>query len=143
MTGLAKFPSDIGLSRSLQDAAALFLKEELKLTISNAQQQVFHLHQPRVHRGLIASGDEFISSTDRLQQLRKHFPDLLAVEMEGAAVAQVCHEFCIPFSVIRTISDSADEQSAVDFLAFIREVASVYAFHTIRRLCAILPQEGC
>lgn len=142
LTGLARFPGHAGLSKNLQDAARFFLQEELKLAISASQQQVFHLHRPRVHYGLIASGDEFISSTDRLQQLRQHFPDLLAVEMEGAAVAQVCHEFGIPFSVIRTISDSADEQSAVDFLAFIREVASVYAFHTMRRLCSILIQDG-
>lgn len=143
LTGLAKFPSDAGLNRNLQDAAQIFLQEDLKFAISMDQQQVFKLHQPRVHRGLVASGDEFISGSERLQQLRKYFPELLAVEMEGAAVAQVCHEFGIPFSVIRTISDGADEQSAVDFLAFIREVAAVYAFHITRRLCPMLGQHGC
>jgi adenosylhomocysteine nucleosidase len=123
LTGQAKFSSDVGLSENLHTAAQLFLRDDLKSAISMAQQQVFHLVQPRVHRGLIASGDEFIGSADRLDELKGHFPDLLAVEMEGAAVAQVCFEFGIPFSVIRTISDSADEHSAVDFLAFIREVA--------------------
>ena len=143
LTGQSKFSSDVRLSESLHIAAQLFLQDDLKSAISITQQQAFHLIQPRVHRGLIASGDEFIGSAERLNELKGYFPDLLAVEMEGAALAQVCFEFGVPFSVIRTISDSADEHSAVDFLAFIREVASVYAFHTTRRFCSILLQEGC
>jgi adenosylhomocysteine nucleosidase len=143
LTGQTKFGSDLRLSGNLQAAAQQFLEKDLKQQISITHQQLFRLQQARVHYGLIASGDEFIGSTARLQELRQHFPDLLAVEMEGAAVAQVCFEFGIPFSVIRTISDSADEQSAVDFLSFIREVASVYAFHTTRHLCLILLEEGC
>lgn len=143
LTGRAKFSSDLELSDHLNNAAQQFIEEDLKQVISITQQGIFHLDRPRVYRGLIASGDEFIGSNDRLQELRKHFPDLLAVEMEGAAVAQVCFEFGIPFSVIRTISDCADAQSAVDFLAFIHEVASVYAFHTTRRLCSILLESGC
>jgi adenosylhomocysteine nucleosidase len=143
LTGQAKFASDLPLSGNLLAAARQFLEKDLKAEISIAQQHVFKLQHARVHYGLIASGDEFIGSTARLQELRQHFPDLLAVEMEGAAVAQVCFEFGIPFSVVRTISDGADEQSAVDFLSFIHEVASVYAFHTIRRLCSILIEEGC
>lgn len=55
--------------------------------------------------------------------------------MEGAAVAQVCFEFGIPFAVVRTISDEANADSAVDFLRFIDKVASQYAFHLIRRFC--------
>ena len=143
LTGQSRFASDVGLSEKLHRAASLFLENDLKSAISLTQQQIFGLHRPRVHRGLIASGDEFIGSTARLRELREDFPDLLAVEMEGAAVAQVCFEFGIPFSVIRTISDGADETSAIDFLAFIREVAAVYAFHTTRRLCSILVEDGC
>jgi adenosylhomocysteine nucleosidase len=143
LTGLSKFPADLGLNGNLHLAACEFVGKDLQQVIPFAQQRVFRLDRPRVHRGLIASGDEFIGSRTRLHELKNHFPDLLAVEMEGAAVAQVCFEFGIPFSIIRTISDSADEQSAVDFLAFIREVASVYAFHTTRRFCSILSGEGC
>lgn len=143
LTGLAKFSSDRELSNQLDYAARQFLNDDLKQAIPITQRQLFQIHRPRVHRGLIASGDEFIASSDRLQELRAHFPDLLAVEMEGAAVAQVCFEFGIPFSVIRTISDCANEQSPVDFLAFIRGVASVYAFHTTRHLCSLLLEDGC
>jgi adenosylhomocysteine nucleosidase len=138
LTGLSRFPSDAGINRYLLDAATNFLDQDLLTEISEENRANFNLHQPCIHQGLIASGDEFIASALRLQELKMDFPDLLAVEMEGAAVAQVCHEFGIPFSVIRTISDNANEDSAVDFLSFIRHVASVYAFHTIRRLCALL-----
>jgi adenosylhomocysteine nucleosidase len=138
LTGLSRFPSDTKINRYLLDAASDFLNQDLLTEISGENRSNFNLHQPCIHQGLVASGDEFIASALRLQELKMDFPDLLAVEMEGAAVAQVCHEFGIPFSVMRTISDNANENSAVDFLSFIRHVASVYAFHTTRRLCALL-----
>ena len=54
-------------------------------------------------------------------------PDIQCVEMEGAAVAQVCLEFGTPFTVIRTISDTADHNARVDFGKFIVEVANAYS----------------
>lgn len=143
LTGLSKFSSERKLSMQLEQAAQQFLDRDLIQQIAHTERKKLQINEARVHRGLIASGDEFISSATRLQELKKHFPDLLAVEMEGAAVAQVCFEFGIPFSVIRTISDGANEHSAVDFMEFIRQVASVYAFHTIQRFCKILLAEGC
>lgn len=143
LTGLSKFGSDVKLSALLANAAGQFLEKDLPAEISGDQRRVFRLQNAHLHRGLIASGDEFIHSAARTQELKQHFPDLLAVEMEGAAVAQVCFEFGIPFSVIRTISDGADEHSAVDFLAFIQQVAAVYAFHVTRRLCSLLQETGC
>ena len=77
-----------------------------------------------VHRGLVLSGDRFISSANDRTQLRALFDDELAVEMEGAAVAQVCAERKVPFAVIRAISDTADEAAASDFLEFIEEQAA-------------------
>jgi adenosylhomocysteine nucleosidase len=143
LTGLSKFSSELKLSMQLQRAAQQFLEMDLIRQIPEAERENLQINQAQVHRGLIASGDEFISSATRLQELKEHFPDLLAVEMEGAAVAQVCFEFGIPFSVIRTVSDDADEHSAIDFMEFIRQVASVYAFHTMRRFCEILILDRC
>lgn len=77
-----------------------------------------------VHRGLIVSGDQFINSEVQVEQLRLDWPDAFAVEMEGAAVAQVCFEHDIPLAVVRTISDRADEQAHADFSQFLREVAA-------------------
>ena len=68
-----------------------------------------------VHRGLIASGDQFIHGPAMADAIQDALPDVLAVEMEGAAVAQVCHEYGVPFAVFRTISDRADGDAAADF----------------------------
>lgn len=82
---------------------------------------------PSSHTGLIASGDRFINQAHEREELKALLPDLLCVEMEGAAVAQVCVEQGVPFAVARFISDTADTGSAVDFGAFIQSAASVGA----------------
>lgn len=69
----------------------------------------------RVHRGLIASGDQFIQGPAMAGDILGALPATLAVEMEGAAVAQVCHEYGVPCAVFRTISDRADSAAASDF----------------------------
>lgn len=82
------------------------------------------LHGTRVHRGLVVSGDRFVSSAAESQALQAALPDALAVEMEGAAFAQVCHDYGVPFAAVRTVSDRADDEAHGDFLSFIDEVAS-------------------
>jgi len=98
--------------------------------------------QKRLHRGLIASGDRFVSAADEsrgIQRgLREAGLDVLAVEMEGAAVAQVCFDFGVPFAAVRTISDRADDQAHVDFPKFVAEVASGYAQSIIMNLFRLL-----
>jgi adenosylhomocysteine nucleosidase len=66
-------------------------------------------------------------------------PAVLAVEMEGAAVAQVCHDFDVPFVVIRSISDRADDAAHVDFQRFITAVASPFSHAVVD---ALLKQDG-
>ncbi|MEO7886356.1 MAG: 5'-methylthioadenosine/adenosylhomocysteine nucleosidase, partial [Polaromonas sp.] len=63
---------------------------------------------------------------------------VLAVEMEGAAVAQVCLDYGVPFAAVRTISDRADDTAHVDFPRFVAEVASPYAHAMVERLLAML-----
>jgi adenosylhomocysteine nucleosidase len=82
------------------------------------------MHPPRLHTGLVASGDRFVSSADESRTLRQALPDALAVEMEGAAMAQVCHDHGLPFAGVRLISDRADDAAHVDFMRFIRDVAA-------------------
>lgn len=134
LLGQSAFATDLPLTERVAHAADAFLREQLG-GISQEDREKFRLHQPRLHRGLIASGDEFINSRTRRDQLKQAFPELLAVEMEGAAVAQVCFEFGIPFAVIRTISDGANEGAPVDFMQFIERVASRYAFGIVREFC--------
>ena len=82
---------------------------------------------PTLHFGNIASGDQFINSIEKRDEILSLLPDVKCVEMEGAAVAQVCLEFNVPFTVIRTISDTADHNARVDFGKFIVEVANAYS----------------
>ena len=70
--------------------------------------------------GLIATGDRFISDPAVLQALRDALPDLRAVEMEGAAVAQVAEQESVPWLVLRVISDGADAAAAHSFEDFLK-----------------------
>ncbi|OWW21584.1 5'-methylthioadenosine/adenosylhomocysteine nucleosidase [Noviherbaspirillum denitrificans] len=137
LLGQSHFGSDKHLTDRLTEAANQFLSGDLENAIPSQDRDTFRLASPRVFRGLIASGDEFIDSQARQLALKEAFPSLLAVEMEGAAVAQVCFEFGVPFSVIRTISDGANEASAHDFMQFIDSVASRYAFGIVKRMCGM------
>jgi adenosylhomocysteine nucleosidase len=82
------------------------------------------LHGTHLHRGLVVSGDRFVASAAESQAMQLALPDALAVEMEGAAFAQVCRDYGVPFAAVRTISDRADDEAHGDFLSFIDEVAS-------------------
>lgn len=81
--------------------------------------------EPLVHRGTIASGDIFVSSPSEKASLRDGIPGLLCVEMEGAAVAQVCAEHNVPCAVARVISDAANDEAHVDFATFLSSAAAV------------------
>ena len=78
--------------------------------------------------------DQFISSDAAVEDLRQRLPTVACIEMEGAAVAQVCEAFHVPFSVIRTISDSANDEASVDFPRFIDEVAKLYSLGIMKCL---------
>ena len=68
-------------------------------------------------QGLIVSGDQFVEE-NRKKQILSNFSDALCVEMEGASLAHICIKFNIDFLVIRTISDSADGTSPMDYADF-------------------------
>lgn len=72
-----------------------------------------------VQKGLIVSGDSFISSQHQIEEIKEHFPEVLVTEMEGAAVAQTCRQFDIPFAVVRAVSDTADEVASMNFDEFV------------------------
>jgi adenosylhomocysteine nucleosidase len=105
---------------------------------TNAIEKISSLKNATIHQGLIASGDQFIHKISSKNLLLKDNPDLLAVEMEGAAVAQVCYEWKIPFVVIRIISDKADESSPNDFLDFINNKAAPFASAIVKEIITSL-----
>ncbi len=136
LTGLSHFPSDAAMSHAAAACACAFLDQDFAKVIDAAERRDFRLDQPRLHRGLIGSGDRFIGGAGEVNRLSAMLPGLLAVEMEGAAVAQVCFELGVPFAVIRTISDNANEEAATDFMRFVKTVAAKYAYHMVTRFCA-------
>jgi adenosylhomocysteine nucleosidase len=92
----------------------------------------------RVVRGRVASGDVFVADPVLGARVRETFQASCA-EMEGAACAQVCAAWGVPFVVVRSISDTADHGAQVDFRAFTRlaaERAEVIVRGTLRRLAA-------
>ena len=74
----------------------------------------------RPRPGLIGTGDQFIGDANVLMALRDALPDLTAVEMEGAAVAQVAEQEGVPWLVLRVISDGADAEAAQSFNDFVK-----------------------
>jgi adenosylhomocysteine nucleosidase len=112
-----RFLSDISTDISLEDA------------------RLFGIDHPKVLRGNIASGDRFIALNSDISQMKNDLPELSCVEMEGAAVAQVCYELDVPFSIIRTISDVVGVHTETDVMKFVNTVASKYSNGIIREIC--------
>ncbi len=129
----ATFDAEPSLRDALAQAARDWLADEMPTQVSAALRTELRMTAPRLHVGQIASGDRFVSSAGEVERLRDALPQTLAVEMEGAAVAQVCHEYGIPFAVMRTLSDAADDTAHVDFARFLRDVASHYSHGILRR----------
>jgi adenosylhomocysteine nucleosidase len=95
-----------------------------------------------VHRGLIVSGDQFVASATAVAALREALPEALAVEMEGAAIAQVCYEYGVPCAVVRTISDTADDHAPGSFMAFLTGIAGTYSNAILARFLAARDTAG-
>lgn len=102
-----------------------------------AEEAVEEIGQHQFASGLIATGDSFMGDPTRVESVRKHFPHMKAVEMEAAAVAQVCHQFEVPFVVIRALSDIAGKESSISFDEFLptaAEHSTQIVLHVISKL---------
>jgi adenosylhomocysteine nucleosidase len=115
------FPVDEKLVKLAEDAV-----DELKR--ENVLPPSFN-HQ----RGMIGSGDVFMHEAERIAAVRRIFPNIAAVEMEGASIAHCCSLFSIPVLVIRALSDIAGAESPVSFDEFL-PVASKHSAHIVMRI---------
>lgn len=136
LLGASSFECDFRLREILEQSAAEFVRHEFQEAIGAAAAAELGIPSPRVFSGDIASGDRFVASGADRQAVRSRVPSALCVEMEGGAVAQVCHEQGIPLGVVRVISDSANEYAAVDFDLFVKKAASQYGLGIVRRTVA-------
>lgn len=88
-----------------------------------------------IKRGLICSGDKFIASLEEVQTIQKAFPQVLAVDMESATIAQVCYLRKIPVLVMRVISDSpgASKDNTAQYNDFWQD-APAHTFNLVQEL---------
>lgn len=100
---------------------AVFVSDSNLIRQAEKAAQVFE--GAAVTQGLIVSGDRFVHSSEGVAEIRSHFPDVKAVEMEAAAIAQTCHQLEEPFVIIRAVSDSADEKADISFEEFLKTAA--------------------
>ncbi|BBB26230.1 5'-methylthioadenosine/S-adenosylhomocysteine nucleosidase [Amphritea japonica] len=99
-----------------------------------AQRCIARMEGIKTVQGLIATGDSFMNCPERVAKTRENFPAMKAVEMEAAAIAQTCHQFDIPFIVIRSLSDIAGKESNLSFEQFL----VVAAKHSAEMVMAIV-----
>lgn len=88
----------------------------------------------KYYKGLIASGDSFLSDKKRVAYILNKLPGLYAAEMEAAAVAQACYQLKIPFIIIRAISDIAGETAKESFEKNLKSAAKHAADFTLKIL---------
>ena len=137
LLGRGRFAVDPDLIEGALEAAQGYIQDDLSRDISAAQRQSLGLTNPKALSGLIVSGDQFIHDPRQLAEIQNELPEAKCVEMEGAAVAQVCAEHQIPCLVIRTVSDRADGAAGKDFSVFLEQAARYYSRGIVRRLFSL------
>jgi adenosylhomocysteine nucleosidase len=120
--GFSVIESDPELKHLLTGAARTMLATSRPQGLENAE----------VFEGLVISGDQFLSSRETRDSLLQTIPKACAVDMESAAIAQVCRAAGIPLGVMRVISDSADGSAHIDFAKFVEFSASKACAETVR-----------
>ena len=100
-----------------------------------AEQNILY---PKLVIGDIASGDLFISSQAMKDAMLRHLPSVVCAEMEGAAVAQVCDDYEVPLTVIRVISDNANEEAHTSAIGFVNQHAGEYSFSILDQYIQII-----
>lgn len=130
------FETDASKRTILARASSNFLMNYSDF-IDEMEARNFNIMDPKILIEDIGSGDQFISTREQIKTIKKRVPSVGCIEMEGASVAQVCYEYKIPFNIIRTISDQADDNAAIEFQKFAEEIASKYALGIIKNYFAL------
>ena len=132
LTGRSHFATDAAWSQRLATASQQALDGMLGDLAGHSRLRSLGIDSPRLHRGLLLSGDRFISGPSQAAELRALLPGAVAVDMESAAVAQVCADYRVPFAALRCISDRADATAHIDFDRFTNLVARHYSAAVLR-----------
>ncbi|MFW1676396.1 5'-methylthioadenosine/S-adenosylhomocysteine nucleosidase [Pontibacter sp. JAM-7] len=103
-----------------------------------AEQCIANMDGIHTCHGLIATGDQFMHDPERVAKTREVFPNLAAVEMEAAAIAQTCYQFEVPFIIIRALSDIAGKSSNLSFEQFLH----IAAKHSAEMIISMIEATG-
>lgn len=114
-------------------SAQHYISEYMKDDVDQNDLDEFNIKIPNVIVGTVASGDQFIADSQKVLSLGSEITNLKCIEMEGAAVAQVCYEHKVEYIVFRVISDKADEHATINFPKFIEKTASHFTRGIIER----------
>lgn len=135
LTGKTSFEIPENKTALMSEAVHNFLKNNKDFRKQLAENNI---EKPKMMLGDIASGDLFVSSSEMKQALLRNLPSVVCVEMEGAAVAQVCHDYEVPLQVVRVISDAADELAHTNAMGFVDRHAGDYSLGILKEYFEVL-----
>jgi len=138
LLGRSAFDTDEAMSADLLTAAQAFLAHDLAHAVTPDLKAQIASTPRTAMRGEVATGDQVITSGSGRNRVLAAVPAAVCTEMEGAAVAQVCHERSIPFACVRTISDSACSNMHHDVVPFIAGIAGTYTAGIVRRWLGVV-----
>jgi len=142
LLNISELRPDSLLEDLASQASQQFIEKQIKDTVPLSILNEFNISQPKVVKGLVITGDQVISQESQKTELREKLPQALCVEMEGASVGQVCHEYGVPFAVIRVISDYANHQQIpFDIKKFVNQASGYYSVAIIGNLYALIQAE--
>jgi adenosylhomocysteine nucleosidase len=110
------------------------------MLVDAAQKSALLLNDIKSLVGLITTGDTFMTDETDVNKAKMNFPDMVAVEMEGAAIAHTCHHLDVPFVIIRSLSDIAGKESPTSFDAYL-EKASINSSQLVENMVEHLKQQ--
>lgn len=137
--GKCKIPADEQLQAHAQAVVRDVLSDDMALVFDDSSKPTGRKilsklgRSPDLLMGTILSGDQFVSSEEMNKNLGSRFKDALCVEMEGAAVAQICYEAMVPYVVIRAISDSGSGDAPIQFDDFCNNISSPLMLSILKR----------
>ncbi|QHQ59992.1 5'-methylthioadenosine/adenosylhomocysteine nucleosidase [Anaerocolumna sedimenticola] len=132
------FETEPPLLKKAKESAEHYINHQLEKELDLKLLKEFNITVPKVVVGTIASGDQFISDRNKINALNSQIEDLQCVEMEGAAVAQICYEYGVSFVVFRVISDNADENAHYNIKRFLEKTAGYFTRGIIKQLISEL-----
>lgn len=94
--------------------------EELLIKVS----EILQSNDMTCHKGLIVSGDQFISRKEQVDMILKNFPEAMCAEMEAASIAQVCHVYNKDFIITRSLSDIFNKgENTIQFDEYLKKAS--------------------